>query len=107
MAVRIFPLLASLSLLSGCAYTYVDTKGTTHMVGLMAVEVPSANPPNVGASAIRVENIGLSVIRSDISSSISLGYNVDEITVIENNACVWRGPVPAALAHDINKGGSK
>jgi hypothetical protein len=75
--------------LSSCAYTYVDQRGLTHVVGLVSVEIPrDPHARSSGASAVRVSSFGVSVFRSDLYSGISMGYNVDELLVLDDHACV-------------------
>jgi hypothetical protein len=76
-------------LLPGCAYTYLDEAGTTHIVGLVSIRIPSHDRSGSdAATALRVTNIGISATRSDISSSLSIGYNSEEILVLGDNICV-------------------
>ena len=83
---------------SGCTYTYLDRSGTTHILGLTAVTVPSAvEVTKSGGLFVGVKNIGASVIRTDISSSISFGYNTDSLAVIRNNSCVSFAPFKTRL----------
>ena len=76
-------------LLPGCAYTYLDADGTTHIVGLVAIQIPKENSGFAEAArVVQVTNIGISAVRSDISSSLSLGYNSERVVVIGENVCV-------------------
>jgi len=87
-AVRIVAVVLGLSL-AGCAHTYVDDAGATHVFGLVSITIPPPIPPEAaGARAVRVVNVGLSMVRSDLFSSLSFGYNAEELVVVRNNACV-------------------
>ena len=80
--------------LSGCAYTYLDESGAKRIVGLVSVTVrPEDVPLRSSAQIVGVKNIGASVIRSKISSSISFGYNSDSIATVYDNSCVFLPPL--------------
>jgi hypothetical protein len=79
---------ACMALVSGCAVSYVDESGAMRVVGFVSMTVQSGGPQAAGARSVSIRNLGLSAMRSDLSSSISLGYNSENITVINNDACV-------------------
>jgi hypothetical protein len=73
----------------GCAYTYVDKAGATHIVGLTSVTIPPQNcEASEGGRGVRVTTIGVSLVRSEVWSAVSVGYNSEELFVLRNNACV-------------------
>lgn len=85
--------------LQGCAHVSVDADGTRHVSGFMRLTLP---PPNAGAragaDALRVQALGLSVIRTPaVGTSIVLGYGDGTLVVMRNDAQVCGAALAAAL----------
>ena len=78
--------------LTGCAHSYVDADGNTHIAGLVHVVVPkSADAREVRGESIRVKSFGLTVLANPLRTNITLGYSDDTMVVVRNNACVAFG----------------
>ena len=75
--------------LSGCSYTYTDTDGVTHIIGLVKVDVKTnVNSNKIGANATQITTIGLSVTKTPANSAFTLGYNRAAIAVVHNDSCI-------------------
>ena len=84
-----FPVIGVLILAlgsAGCAYSYKDDQGIYHTVGLvsMSVELSDEYPDSAGTT-IEVSSIGLSGQRTPLMSSITIGYNREQITGLKND----------------------
>ncbi len=98
---RIAFAIASIAL-TGCAHTYVDRDGNTHVVGLVHVVVPNSGDPNlVRAQALQVTSIGLSVLTSAERTSLTLGYNDDTLVLVRGDTCVAIAPGGSVNAFDF------
>lgn len=80
-------LLLATSLLMGCAHSYVDAEGKRHIVGLVNLTISPATAEPAAADWVRLRTIGISLSRSDISSSLDVGYSDNTLAVIRNNSC--------------------
>lgn len=79
--------LLSTSWVTGCAVTYVDHGGVAHIVGLVDVTVPRDADNRASATVIRVTNVGLSIVRADTASGISVGYNATAVASVAADSC--------------------
>jgi hypothetical protein len=78
--------------LAGCAHTYVDGNGNTHVVGMVHVVMPKiSGTEQVRAQALQVRSFGLSLLSSAERSSLTLGYNNDTLVLVHGSACVGIG----------------
>lgn len=90
------PLALCLLALQGCASVSVDADGTRHVTGFVRLTLP---PPafEAGADAVRVQGLGLQLIRSPgVGTSVVLGYGDTRLAVIRNDAKVSRRAVADA-----------
>jgi hypothetical protein len=78
--------------LCGCAITYVDNRGDTHVLGLTAITIAGIPPgTKEAARSAKVTAIGISIISTDYFSAASVGYGSSEVVAVRNNACVQFG----------------
>lgn len=78
--------------LCGCAHSYIDEQGNTHVIGVAHVMVPAVRDTGIGAQSIRVRSLGLSLLASGSHTNLTLGWNDDTLLFVRNHACV-----PAAI----------
>ena len=77
-------------LMSGCAYTYVDSKGGKHIVGLVDIKIePGEKEGQLGGQSVEVNSIGMSIYSTPMNSGFALGYNREFIMDIHNNSCLY------------------
>lgn len=96
MLVRTGAALLALAL-QGCAHVSVDADGTRHVTGFVRLTLPPAHA-DPGADALRVQAVGLTVLRSPaVGTSVVLGYGDATVVVMRNDAVVSRTTLNAAL----------
>ena len=97
MRVRTGSALLALAL-QGCAHVSVDADGTRHVTGFLRLTLPPAHA-DPGADALRVQAVGLTVLRSPaVGTSVVLGYGDATLVVMRNDAAVSRAAMTAALS---------
>ena len=88
-----------LAWLAGCAHVVVDSDGTRHVTGFVVMTLPPVLP-EVGADAIRMRSIGLTVISGHAAASqVAAGYSETTIVVMRNDALINRTALQGALDH--------
>lgn len=88
-----------LTSLAGCAHVVVDSDGTRHVTGFVVMTLPPVLP-DVGADAIRMRSIGLTVSGGHAAASqVSLGYSDTTIVVMRNDGVISR----TALRHVLGE----
>lgn len=86
-------LVAFVVVLAGCAHTYVDSDGNTHVVGMVHVVMPkSPDAGEVSVQSLQVRSFGLSLLSAVERTSLTFGYNDDTLVLLRGNACVAIGP---------------
>lgn len=76
--------------LSGCAHVAVDSDGTRRIVGFMVLTLPPAHE-EVGADAVRIRSLGLTVTRGHAAGAqLTLGYSDTTIAAMRNDSVVSR-----------------
>lgn len=90
---RQITILAALAtLLSGCAYTYVDTKGNRNIVGLVKIKIPPNNKDaEIGGDSVEITSVGLSFYSTQIQKAFVIGYGRESIATLRNNALLIDG----------------
>jgi len=92
---------------SGCAYSYVDSNHTRHVIGI--VDIATLQTSEQNATSVTMTTVGLSVYRqSGSDSAITLGYNQRTLVSLPNNACLNLSggkPCEAASPQSDTKGG--
>jgi hypothetical protein len=85
--------------LAGCAHVVVDPDGTRHVSGFMVLTLPPANQ-DIGADAIRMRTLGLSVTRGQAASAqLAIGYSDTTIVAMRNDSAIsW-----SALQHAMHE----
>ena len=98
---RALALVLLLLQITGCAHSYVDADGNTHVVGLVHVVVPRhIESEAVTSEFVRVRSLGVSLLTSPVRTSFSVGYS-DDMMVFQNyGACTiieryWDKPARA------------
>jgi len=77
-------------LMSGCAYTSIDSKGAKHIVGLVDMKIePGEKEGQLGGQSVQVTSIGMSIYSTPINTGFSVGYNREFIMDISNNSCLY------------------
>ena len=85
--------LAALAVaLAGCAHTYVDGEGNTHVIGVVHMVVPKLVDTDAAqAQSLQVRSIGLSLLTAAERTSLTIGYNDDTLVLVRGSACVALG----------------
>ena len=87
--VLVAALSAATMLLAGCAHSYVDEQGRTHVIGLVALTLPAggrADAATPGAELLRLRTIGLSFVQTPgAGNSLVLGYSDSTIAWLRDN----------------------
>jgi hypothetical protein len=82
-------MLAAATLLSGCAHVHVDAQGRTHVKGLVWMTLPAPDPQRSAAGqALRVRSLGMALTRSDVASSLVLGWHDSTLAFLYNDSLV-------------------
>jgi hypothetical protein len=76
--------------IAGCALSYVDTTGQRHVVGLVHVTMPHHTSESLTGrvSWVRFQSIGLSLVNSDMNSSIGIGYHDTSLVSASSQSCL-------------------
>ena len=74
---------------SGCAITRVDATGVLHVTGFvsMAVQMHREGDAKDLVEAVRVNSVGVSLLRSDITSALTVGYGSNLLISLPPNSC--------------------
>jgi hypothetical protein len=86
-----FIFLLSLALTSqGCSFSYVDSQGYKHVMGLVDVKMKiSPSDPNPDrAENIDVTSVGISFYTNPLNSGLAIGYNQESVTVLNGSNCI-------------------
>ena len=89
--IRLVVLLTAALAAGGCAHSYVDAVGNTHVIGLVHMVVPKGADPEAG-TILRVRSAGLSFFSSPVRSSVTLGFNDDMVVMVRPDSCVAIDP---------------
>lgn len=85
-------LVAIATLLSGCAYTYVDAKGNRNIIGLVKIKIPpNYNDTEIGGDSVEITSAGLSFYSTQVQKAFVIGYGRESITTLRNNALLIDG----------------
>jgi hypothetical protein len=81
--------LLLMSILSGCAFSYVDSQGTHHFIGVMHISMQGVEDDQRKAGdKVEVTNIGILVSHGPIYSGLSLGYTKESTMNLKNDVLV-------------------
>lgn len=87
--------------LSGCAHVTVDADGTRHVTGLVVMTLQPVLP-DVGADAVRLRSIGLTVTSGHVAASqLTLGYSDMTIAVMRNDAVISRSALRRVMQEEL------
>jgi hypothetical protein len=74
---------------SGCAHVSELPDGSRRVVGFVSMTVPAAIAvQRRGGELLEVTTLGLLVMSSPATTSVSLGYASERVTTVRNNALV-------------------
>jgi hypothetical protein len=97
--VFVWPML--LTYLAGCAHVVVDSDGTRHLTGFVVMTLPTVLP-DVGADAVRMRSIGLTVTGGHAATSqVTLGYSDTTIVVMRNDSVISRTALRHVLKEEL------
>lgn len=86
-----------LALPAGCAHVAVDPDGTRHVMGLMVLTLPPARQ-DIGADAVRMRSLGLTVTRGHAAGAqLTLGYSDTTIAALRNDSAIARNALRRAM----------
>jgi hypothetical protein len=71
---------------SGCAHVYVDAQGRTHAVGFVWLTLPTQR--GSGGEAVRMRTVGVALTRSEVASSLVVGYQDATLAFLRNHSLV-------------------
>ena len=71
---------------SGCAHVYVDAQGRTHAVGFVWMTLPTQSEH--AGQAVRMRTVGVALTRSEVASSLVVGYQDSTLAFLRNHAMV-------------------
>ncbi|MBI2372111.1 MAG: hypothetical protein HYV08_18085 [Deltaproteobacteria bacterium] len=75
---------------NGCSFTYVDSRGATHVLGLVKLTIePPWNREELGAESVQIRSVGISVYSTPLHTGVVIGYNHETLTAVHNNAAVF------------------
>lgn len=86
--------------LGGCAHVVVAPDGTRHIAGFMVLTLPPA-PQEVGADAVRMRVLGLTVMSGHAAGGhLALGYSDTTIAAMRNDSAVSRTALRRAMGEE-------
>ena len=82
--------------LCGCAFSYTDTNGDRHVIGLvdMTVRAPAA-PATLAGDVVEITSLGLSLGQNAQGGYLTAGFNRQTTAALRDNALVIGNPVTA------------
>jgi hypothetical protein len=89
--------VASSMLLGGCVHMSSNPDGTRQITGWVSMTLPPTSASPTAADWIRLRSFGLAYSRTDIGTSVDLGYSDNTLAVIRGNSCIILDPVPTRL----------
>lgn len=96
MRIRLAAALLALAC-QGCAHVSVDADGTRHVTGFVRLTLPPA-AFDTGADALRVQAVGLTLVRHpEVGSTLVLGYGDTTLVVMRNDARISGPALATAL----------
>jgi hypothetical protein len=82
--------------LGGCAFSYTDTNGDRHAIGLVDITIRApAAPETLAGDVVEVASFGLSVGQNAQGGYVTAGFNRQTSAVLRDNALVIGNPVVA------------
>lgn len=82
------PILVSLLLLTGCAFTSIDPDGTRHITGIVHLKIPPESKGQVvRGHVVYITSFGFTFLKSKYDNALTLGYQNLGTVVLGNNAC--------------------
>lgn len=78
----VLPLVAIL--LGGCAHSYVDERGNSHIIGLVKLTISPATTEPGAADWVRLRTVSISLNRSSLANSLDIGISDNTQAVFRN-----------------------
>lgn len=89
--------------LSACAYSYVDSDGTRHIIGLVNMRIePTENSKTFAGEVFDVTSVGVAYHSAADSTSFTIGYSRNVTAALRDNALVLGNPL-AVTEVDISE----
>jgi hypothetical protein len=78
----------------GCSFSYTDTHGDVHVIGLVDVAIhrPEA-PETLAGDVVEITSLGVAAGTTPQGSFLAVGYNHEATAVLRNNVLVTGNPV--------------
>jgi hypothetical protein len=116
LALKISPLALKTSLSaallatgpSGCAFTYIDSRGDLHAIGLLDMTVrAAAAPATLAGDVVEITSLGLSLGQNAQGGYLTAGFNRQTTAALRDNALVIGNPVAALAPIDRQETGAR
>lgn len=82
------------AMLAGCSYSYVDSRGARHVIGLVDVAIEPAGPDSTFAgSVVDITTVGISLTQTEQGGHLGIGYSRDTVAALRDHALVLGNPL--------------
>ncbi len=86
-----------LGFLGACAFSYVDSDGTRHIIGLVNMRIePTENSQTFAGEVLDVTSVGLAYHSATGNTSFTIGYSRNVTAALRDNALVLGNPLAVA-----------
>lgn len=76
---------------SGCALSYVDSRGATHVLGLVKLTIePGTSGEQLAGDSVQIRSVGVSVYSTPLNSGVVIGYNHETLMAVRNDSVFLR-----------------
>jgi len=102
-------LLATLATgLSGCAFSYIDSQGDLHAIGLLDMSVrAAASPATLAGDVVEITSLGLSLGRNAQGGYLNAGFSRQTTAALRDNALVIGNPITALAPIERKETGAR
>lgn len=81
-------------LFTGCSYSYVDHRGTRHVIGLVDVAIePAGEDSTFAGDIVDITTVGISLIHTEQGGHFGIGYSRDTVAAIRDHSLVLGNPL--------------
>lgn len=88
--------------LGGCSYTYMDSNGSMHVIGLVDMSFEEeGGEDQVAGNSVGITTLGLSIFSTPLHTGFALGYNQENLTSLRQNVAIY--PDPANTDAEVNE----
>lgn len=85
---------ASCAVLTGCAYSYVDERGSRHVLGLVHIELAAPDrDPTFAGHVVDLSTFGISLNGNPSGNSFTIGYSREVTGYLRNHALALGDPL--------------